>query len=180
MNLKSIDRTITDFIAGPVAQVLPERFRDTFLLRAIGVKIPLLLFTTPSVIDLTQERCEVKIPLNGRTKNHLGSMYFGALSIGADCAGGLIAAHRIQQSKLPISLIFKDFHADFLKRAEGDVHFSCETGDEINQLVDKTIETGERQNLSVPVIATVPDKTGIEPVARFVLTLSLKLTSSSH
>lgn len=174
MNLKAIDQSLADFISGPVAQALPKKLRDTFLLRAFGVKIPLLFFTTPSVVELTDERCEIKIPLNRRTKNHLGSMYFGALSIGADCAGGMIALQMIQRTGTPVSLIFKDFHAEFLKRAEGDVHFSCENGVEIAALVKRTVETGERQNLPVHVIATVPNKLGIEPVARFVLTLSLK------
>ncbi len=178
MNLKAIDKSLADFISGPVAQALPKKLRDTFLLRAFGVKIPLLFFTTPSVIELTDERCEIKIPLNRRTKNHLGSMYFGALSIGADCAGGMIALQMIQKTGNAVSLIFKDFHADFLKRAEGDVHFSCENGVEIAELVKRAVETGERQNLPVHVIATVPNKLGIEPVARFVLTLSLKASGS--
>ncbi|MEO5968598.1 MAG: DUF4442 domain-containing protein [Bdellovibrionia bacterium] len=177
MNLKAFDQSLTNFIAGPIAQAIPQKLRDTFLLRAFGVKIPLLFFTTPSVVDLSDDRCEIKIPLNRRTKNHLGSMYFGALAIGADCAGGMIALQMIQKSGVGVSLIFKDFHAEFLKRAEGDVHFSCESGKEIAELVERAIESGERQNLSVQVIATVPDKEGIEPVARFTLTISLKRKS---
>jgi acyl-coenzyme A thioesterase PaaI-like protein len=179
MNLRAFDQSLTQFISGPVAQVIPRKLRDTFLLRAFGVKIPLLLFATPSVVELTDDRCEIKIPLNRRTKNHLGSMYFGALSIGADCAGGMIAFRMIEKSGVGVSLIFKDFQAEFLKRAEGDVHFSCENGKEISELVERTIETGERQNLSVQVTATVPSKVGIEPVARFVLTLSLKRKNRS-
>jgi acyl-coenzyme A thioesterase PaaI-like protein len=174
MDLKRIDQSIQDFVVGPVANAIPEKYRDTFLLRSFGLKIPLLFFATPSVIELTEERCEIKIPLNRRTRNHLGCMYFGALAIGADCAAGLVAVRKIQNNGIPVSFIFKDFRADFLKRAEGDVHFSCEIGKEIVQLVERAIETGERQNLAVPVVATVPSLVGIEPVARFMLTLSLK------
>ena len=177
MNLESIDQAFTNFISGPVARALPQKLRDTFLLRAFGIKIPLLLFATPTVIELNDERCEIKIPLNRRTKNHLGSMYFGALAIGADCAGGMIALRMVQKSGVEVSLIFKDFQAEFLKRPEGDVHFSCENGKEINELVARTIESGVRQNLSVQVTARVPGKLGLEPVARFTLTLSLKRMS---
>ena len=53
----------------------------------------LLYFTKPSVLEVNERRCEVRIPLNWRTKNHLQSMYFGALCIGADVAGGLICFH---------------------------------------------------------------------------------------
>jgi hypothetical protein len=100
-------------------------------------------------------------------------MYFGVLSVGADVTGGFLAMKLIQASKSKIALIFKDFHADFLKRAEGDVHFVCEDGIAIQNLVNTAEETGERQNLPVNIIATVPEISD-EPVAKFVLTLSIK------
>ena len=40
--------------------------------------------------------------------------------------------------------------------------------------LSKAIDTGERVNLPVPVIATVPSVFGDEPVAEFVITLSVK------
>ena len=55
-------------------------------------------------------------------------MYFGVLSVGADVTGGFLAMKYIKSSKSRMSLIFKDFHADFLKRAEGHVHFKCDDG----------------------------------------------------
>ena len=100
-------------------------------------------------------------------------MYFGVLSVGADVTGGFLAMKLIQESKSKIALIFKDFHADFLKRAEGDVHFVCEDGIAIQNLVNTAEETGERQNLPVNIIATVPEISN-EPIAKFVLTLSIK------
>ncbi len=148
---------------------------NTFYVRAFGFrKIPLLFFASPSVLELSDERCVVKIPLCFRTRNHLGSLYFGALAIGADCAGGLIAMKNIEAQGNAVSLIFKDFKASFLKRAEGDTLFTCVQGREIRELVTRAMETGERQNLSVNVVATVPSKSGDEPVAQFELTLSLK------
>ena len=155
---------------------LPSSFKDTFLLRAFGfLKIPMLYFISPSVVELTDEKCVIKVPLTRRSRNHLRSMYFGALSVGADCAGGLIAMRLIEtEGKGKVSLIFKDFHAEFLKRAEGDVLFTCTQGAEIQALVRKALESGERENLPVHLVATVPSKLGNEPVAKFTLTLSLK------
>jgi hypothetical protein len=101
-------------------------------------------------------------------------MYFGVLAAGADCAGGLMAMLLTQKSSKKISLIFKDFHAEFLKRPEGDVYFTCEQGAAIQKLVEDTENSTERQNLSVEIIATVPKVSASEPVARFALTLSLK------
>ncbi len=150
----------------------------TMKIRLFGfLKIPMLYFARPTVVDLTAERVEVKIRLGRRTRNHLRSMYFGVLAVGADCAGGLIAMECIDASGEKVSLIFKDFKADFLKRAEGDVHFTCAQGQEIAALVERTIASGEREEMPVRVTATVPSLLGEEPVAEFVLTLSLKKRS---
>ena len=100
-------------------------------------------------------------------------MYFGALSVGADITGGFLAMICIQKSKRKIALIFKDFKADFLKRAEGDVHFKCDQGPDIVKLVDKTVESGQRENMIVNIDAYVPSISN-DLVAKFELTLSLK------
>jgi hypothetical protein len=103
----------------------------------------------------------------------MGSMYFGALCIGADCAAGAFAMYLIKQQPANISLVFKDFNAEFLKRAEGCVDFCCSQGKEIAELVAQAAASDERVERQVEVIATVPSLSD-EPVARFKLTLSLK------
>ena len=147
-------------------------------LRALGAfKIPVLFFLSPTVVEVNDYRCVVQIPLTRRSKNHLGSMYFAALAAGADCAGGLIAMKLVDEAAScgkKISLVFKDFKAEFLKRAEGDVLFTCEDGQAIRQMVERVAASGERETLPVHVTATVPSKLGKEPVAQFTLGLSLK------
>jgi acyl-coenzyme A thioesterase PaaI-like protein len=156
-----------------------ETLRETMVVRGFSLfKIPLLFFCSPSVLELSDSRCVVRIPRNRRTQNHLKSLYFGALCVGADCAGGLIAMRAIQKRKAPVSLIFKDFQAEFLKRAEGDTHFTCDDGEAILVAVERAIRSGERENIPVRITATVPSKSGDEPVARFTLTLSLKKKGS--
>ncbi len=140
-------------------------------------KVPLILFVSPRVIKLDEEACIIHIPLNLRTRNHLRSMYFGVLCTGADIAGGLVAMHEIKLSKKKIALSFKDFKADFLKRAEGDVHFTCTQSKAIKDFVAQVSESKERMNFPVEIIATVPSIDKNEVVAKFELTLSLKLKS---
>ena len=48
------------------------------------------------MVELSDDKCVVKVPLKRRSRNHLRSMYFGALAAGADCAGGLIAMRLIE------------------------------------------------------------------------------------
>ena len=154
---------------------IPENWLATIVLRYFGFfKIPLLFFVRPKVMELSDDTVVVKIPLGRRTRNHLGSMYFGALAIGADCAAGLIAMKRIRGSAQDISLIFKSLKAEFLKRAEGDVYFTCSQGLEIADLVIAAEASSERVEFPVEVIATVPEQFQEEPVAKFTLVLSLK------
>ena len=156
-----------------------ERLKQTLSVRLMGLlKIPLLGSVRPTVVAMDAERCIIRIRLRRWTRNHLGSMYFGALAIGADCAGGLMAVELIRRRKARVALIFKSFKAEFLKRPESDVYFICEEGARIGALVDQTLASGERQTDLIRVLAAVlaPDGS-YDPVARFELELSLKLTT---
>lgn len=155
-------------------QMLSEEARATLGLRLFGLlRIPMLFYVRPTVKEISPGRIVVRIPLRRRTKNHHGSMYFGALGVGADCAAGALAMHLMKQRSLRIALIFGEFHAEFHKRAEGDVDFVCEAGREIADLIARAAASEERVEMPVRVVATVPDL-GPEPVATFTLTLSLK------
>ena len=146
----------------------------TWMIRLFGLtQVAMIAYCKPSVILLNESTLEIKIPLNRRTRNHIKSMYFGALSVGADITGGFLALPPIQKSKRKIVLVFKDFNAKFLKRAESDVHFICKDGKAVKDLVDLAIKTQERQNYKLNIIATTP-KISDDIVAEFELTLSLK------
>jgi acyl-coenzyme A thioesterase PaaI-like protein len=156
---------------------IPKKYQDNLFLMFFGLtKIPMIFFVGPTVVCFDDKQCIIKIPLNRRTKNHLNSMYFGVLATGADLAGGLVAMREITDSKRKVSLSFKDFHAEFLKRAEGDVHFICKQVPEIKKFVAEVIKSGERMNFPIYIEAIVP-KEGNDPIAKFTLTLSLKLKS---
>lgn len=154
--------------------LLPAAWRETLKLRGFGLlKVPMLFYARPRVLALSDAHIVVSVPFRRRNRNHLGSMYFGALCIGADCAVGALALHHIRAGGVPVSLIFKDMQAEFHKRAEGEVHFICEQGREIAALVARAGASEERVTQSFTVTATVPSLDH-EPVATFKLTLSLK------
>jgi len=154
---------------------ISENRLATLYLRYFGItKIPLILFVRPSVYKINDDTAVIKIPFRRRVKNHLGSMYFGAMSIGADLSAGILAFRKIKEHNQRISLIFKSFSAEFLKRAEGHTLFTCNDGILIEELIRKAIETKERVEEIIHVTATVPSEFGDEPVAQFKLTMSLK------
>ena len=138
------------------------------------VKIPLIALVRPTIVQADAETCIVKIPLTWVVKNHLRTMYFGALCVGADMAGGLIVMNMIRARRSRVTFLFKDFQAQFLKRAEGACVFTCNDGKKLAALLERAEASGEREEDTVEVIATVPDKLQDEPVAVFTLTISMK------
>jgi len=154
---------------------ISQEFKTTLFLKFFGfLKVPMIYYCNPKVINISKESVEIKISLKRRTKNHIGSMYFGSLSVGADVTGAVIALDLIKKSKFKINLLFKDFKADFLKRAEGDVHFICNDGKLISEMIKETELSKKRVNKAIDITAYVPSKLKDTPVAKFILTLSLK------
>lgn len=147
----------------------------TFKLWAFGwLKVPMIAWVRPKVIELNDQRSVIKIALSRRTKNHLRSMYFGALCVGADVTGGIHMMHFLNHQMGKLSFVFKDFSAVFLRRPEADVHFICDNGPLIKETLEKAKLSKDRENALINIIATTPSLSGDEPVARFTLTLSVK------
>ena len=169
---------LSDVTARVVAKV-PPKVRDTARLRAFGLlNIPLVFWVSPVVEELSARRCEVRVPLCWRTRNHLGSMYFGVLATGADITAGLIAFDLGSRSRPRVDIVFRDFRAQFVRRPTSDVTFACEDGGAIRDAILDAAETGTRRNLGVRVTATTAGRDGREEVARFEMTLSLKTRAS--
>ena len=155
--------------------------KETLAVWAFSIfKVPMILSIRPRIVKLDDKELIIRVPLRRATKNHLNSMYFGALCIGADVAGGMMALFLINESKKKISLVFKDMQAEFLKRVEGDAYFICSAGEKIRALIDRAANSTERVEEKIPMVVKVPDKLGDEIAAKFVLTLSLKQKASHN
>jgi acyl-coenzyme A thioesterase PaaI-like protein len=144
--------------------------RQMFLLGIF--KIPMIGYVRPRLLELNEDHIQIKIRLGRRTKNHFNSMYFGALTVGADLASGWHAYYHSELRAERISFAFKSAKADFLMRAETDVVFESNDGQVIRSIIDRAIKTKERINQDVNVIAK--DDQG-NTVATFVMTISVKM-----
>lgn len=147
--------------------------RMQWMLRLIGCfKIPMIGYVYPKLLRVDDEVVEVKIRLRRRTKNHLNSMYFGALAVGADIAAGIHAFYFSEQLGSKVSFAFKAMQAEFLKRGESDIVFVCGDGALIRKAVEESRCSGERINQEVTVEAMDSNH---EIVARFTMTVSVKV-----
>lgn len=154
--------------------------RGTINILSFGaMKVPMILYAAPRVERLDAAGCHVRIPLNWRTKNHFGSMYFGALAVGADVAGGVLAMQRAEAQKAKVKLLFKDFKADFVRRSMRDTVFICDEGPGIDALIAEAQASSGWVHYPLKLTAHEGHAAGTT-VATFVLTLSLKNKSSSR
>ncbi len=150
-------------------------FKDNLFLSLYAwTKIPLIGFCSPKVIEASDNRTVLKVKLGFRTKNHLGAMYFGALAIGSELCIAMLAVKKIKESGERIDFLFKDYKADFLKRAEGDVHFICDEAQVVVDQINEAKNSSERINRTMTAYAIVPSVSVTEKVATFALTLSVK------
>src|SRR5690606_35082328 len=136
--------------------------------------IPLIGFCSPKIVQMDSKTLEVTMPHGWRTKNHLGSIYFGALAIGADLAGAVLVFSKAKACAVYANFAFKYVEGHFLKRSEAKVHFTSHDGDIIDAMIDESLATGERINKQVSVVVTCPSLHGDEAMATFTLTLSVK------
>ena len=148
-------------------------WKATFELWMYTLKnIPMIFWLKPRVLELDTTRSVIVIPFRRRTRNHLNSMYFGALCVGADLAPGLLTMTIIKSKRKKCSFIFKDFQSNFVRRCEADAKFICEEGHLITKAIDQAVELRERQDTTLSVTAV--ESTSGEVVAEFKMTISIK------
>ena len=144
-----------------------------WMLFLLGIfKIPLIGYVRPKLLAVNENSVQVRIRLRKRTKNHLNSMYFGALAVGADIAGGIHVFYYSETEGKKVSFSFKSMKAEFLKRAESHILFESNDGQIIKAAILKSSESGERVNDIVFVNAL---NTSNEVVATFEMGVSVKV-----
>ena len=156
-------------------ELIPESVKNQLFVSAWSfVNVPLIFWCRPKIIELSAKATKIMIPLNRRTKNHLKSMYFGVLAVGADCAGGILSMKIIEESGENVSFAFKDFQANFIRRADSDTYFECLDGEGVANFMTEVLQSDQRMEYPVKVIATCPKTQGDQPVAEFTLTISCR------
>ena len=144
-----------------------------WMLLLLGLfKIPMVGFVRPKLLSVDDTTVKVRIRLRRKTRNHLQSMYFGALAVGADIAGGIHAFYFAELSGSKVSFAFKAMQAEFIQRAESDVIFESIEGELVRNAILKSKSTGERVNESINVSAYNLKN---EVVAKFQMIVSVKV-----
>jgi len=134
-------------------------------------KLPTAVFYGIRIKSLTPYKASVSVPFRWRTQNPFRSIYAGAQFAAAELAGGLIASLAIR-GRGRISMLILKTEIQYLKKATSKTIFTCEEGQKILDCVQKAIDTGEGQK--VTVLSEGIQKSG-EVVFRMKFTWSFKV-----
>lgn len=138
-------------------------------------KIPMIGFCRPRIETLDEEQICLSIPCHFFTRNHLGSMYFGVLCVGADLAAGFHAFMLARQHQYKVSFAFKSMDAEFIHRAHSRVYFRSDAGHLVNEKLRESAQSQDRVNQNIHISAYNALGPNAMLVARFRLELSLKV-----
>lgn len=143
---------------------LRTRWRDTLELWIYGLlRARLILLLTPRVVERTERRVSVRIPLSYRSRNHFGSMQFGALMIGAEMGPGILAIKRAEERGVRVAFLMRRFEARLLHRANGGVTFRCQEDEAIDEAITRSQSSGTWQlaRIAVDAWSDAPDARAI-------------------
>ncbi|AMQ57170.1 DUF4442 domain-containing protein [Algoriphagus sanaruensis] len=136
---------------------------------AMLAKLPSAVFWRLRIKTLTEDRCEVSIPYFWRSQNPFKSIYFAALAGAAELSTGALCQMALA-GKGAFSMLVVDFRAQYSKKANTKITFTCDQGNELFELID-SLKPGESNQLTM---ISIGRNTSGEEVARFFVTWSFK------
>ena len=131
---------------------LVERVREyspaaanALLGRFIPVLIPLAGGLRTRVVEVSDTRAELFMPLRRRARNHVGSMYFGAQMTLADLTVGVLIFRRFPPG--PYGALIRRVEADFLAKAKSGLRCVCTLDAETSAALEavRTNESGKAE-----------------------------------
>jgi hypothetical protein len=106
-------------------------------------QIPLIWFSGIKVYAFNRNNCVVKLPFTRRTKNPFQSVYFAAQCMAAELSTGLLMMAETLETGKKCSMLVTDMKANFIKKANMDIYFSCDPKSIIVDAINFSLQTKE-------------------------------------
>ena len=136
------------------------------------LKIPISWIAGVRLKEMNDEICITKVKFGWLNQNPFNSMFWAVQGMAAEFSTGFLCAEKIRKSGKKISMLVVHNKAEFTKKAVGRVTFSCFQGKELDAVLQKAIETGEGQTLTL--FSEGKDQKG-DLVSKFAFTWSFKV-----
>ncbi|MBU6342092.1 MAG: DUF4442 domain-containing protein [Bacteroidetes bacterium] len=143
----------------------PLRFSFYLLL-----KLPAAWFMGMRVRTCDEKRAEVALPYHWRSQNPFKSTYFAAQCAAGELSTGLLGLVALQD-KPPVSMLVTEVRAEFYKKADKTLIFTCSQGDEVAACVTRALANGTGETIVLESSGTLPNG---ELASRVWITWSFK------
>lgn len=126
---------------------------NAVMTRALPTIIPMCAGLGITVEEVTAGRAVASLPLKRRTRNHVGSVYFGAQMTLAELTLGLLLFTLYPPG--PYGMLVKRVESDFLTKAKGRLRATCAPpADVLAALAEVNSSTAGKSEAWVPVALT--------------------------
>jgi hypothetical protein len=139
------------------------------------VKLPLAWIAGSRVSRIDMDGCAISMPYGWRNQNPFRSMYFAAQSMSAEMSTGMLCLLAIENSGESIAMLVSHNSAEFSKKADRHVTFTCNDGQKMFDAVAETCRTGEPVLVEMNTVGVMDN--GVE-VSRFSFTWTVKKRSN--
>ncbi|WP_133534513.1 DUF4442 domain-containing protein [Tenacibaculum caenipelagi] len=137
-------------------------------------KLPSAFFTGVRVKSLSDDSAEVKVTYRWVNQNPFKSMFWAVQGMASELSTGILVMKEIDASNRKISMLVTNMNGTFTKKATGKIRFECNDGKLIRETIQKSINTGEGQ--TVTVTSEGFNEEGVS-VSKFEYEWSLKVKS---
>jgi hypothetical protein len=138
------------------------------------IKLPLAWIAGSRVTRIDTDGCQISMPYGWRNQNPFQSMYFAAQSMSAEMSTGMLCMLAIENSGEDIAMLVSHNKAEFTKKANAFVTFTCNNGQKMFDAVAETCRTGEPVLVEMRSVGVMEN--GVE-VSNFSFTWTVKKRS---
>jgi hypothetical protein len=135
------------------------------------IKMPIAWIAGLRLEQIDGEQAVASMPYRWLSQNPFRSIYFATQAMAAELSTGALALAAVRGRKPSVAMLITGLEAEFVKKADSKVYFTCSEGSEIFAAVERAVETGEGQQVKVHTEGRMQDGT---VVSRFSFTWSFK------
>ncbi len=111
-------------------------------------RLPSVVFWGINIVSIDDQLCKVRIPFTWRTQNPFKSIYFAALAGAAELSTGALC-QMLLADRVPHSMLVTDIRAEYFKKANAPIIFTCDQGLELAAALDSLTGPGDTAQFSM-------------------------------
>jgi Domain of unknown function (DUF4442) len=110
-------------------------------------KLPAAFWCGVRLVSINKDQCTTSVKHRWFNQNPFKSMYFAVQAMAAELSTGALVLQYIKASEKKISMLVARNTCVFTKKATGRIQFTCNQGQQIEEAVQKVINSNEGQTI---------------------------------